>query len=229
MRRAIIFLASLIFLGSCAAMQIPNQGPTAVLTFGIYRDFPEALSAVYEEKTLNLLKQSADAINREIFGWPAFEFKALFAEKWPNDEMPVYQDKEIIFAIDTDKLFVLMEKRRKPEADVYLFITNSAIASKETAEVRTYGGRADKIGGNKIAIGNFPRPGALPDIIFLLHEVGHILGIHHFYESLCEEVPFLMCLNWNEKVRESQIVFDEDFVKAILKFYRSRASQAPPQ
>ena len=82
---------------------------------------------------------------------------------------------------------------------------------------------------DKIAIGNFPRPWHSQDIHFVLHELGHFWGVGHSEEALCGEIPFLMCLNWNEKAREGQIVFDEIFVKALLKFYRSRANQAPPQ
>ena len=85
----------------------------------------------------------------------------------------------------------------------------------------------DKIGGDKIALGNiFSRPEAL-SIQLLIHELGHALGIKHTDETMCKRISFLMCLNWNEKERENQMVFDEAFVKAISKFYRSRADQAP--
>jgi len=203
--------------------------PEAVLRVGIYYAFEPADTKVFEKNIRDLIGRLETDINNP-FSRKIINVKIVLIDYWKIENMPVYKDAAIPYALNVDKIWPMFQKLTKPPADFYFIFFAGAMVSPAYSQNHTaklLDGIVEDIGKNNIAFANFSNPNpAYQNAVLMLHELGHGLGLkEHADDSICAKKYYVMCGPWQ---KDKSVIYTDAVLKnALYRFYIKKAK--PPR
>lgn len=133
--------------------------------------------------------------SRAILGISPDQFFAKLREQ--SDTTENLEKVDFLLVISPLPIFMFLSEEENPDGNGTRFIYISASGAAED-----YGGR--------IALIRYIELDQIP--MHMLHEIGHLLGLHHVAEEICETRPLLMC------VGGAKTEIDEELKKRIREY-----------